>query len=151
MKKPQINVEGIKKGNIYEVPEGYFDALPSRVQARVALETNPKIGWFSLPSVRWATIATPALAAILYFVVFKSAVEPNPVDIEGLLAQVEMNDLIAYIETDDLTDDQLISGLGLESYEIEEITDDLFLEEIDVSELEYFDLFEEINMSEELL
>jgi len=151
MDKQKIKINELKKGNIFKVPNGYFEELPSLVQARVLEHAGSKQGWLSLPSVRWAAVATPALAVIMYFVIFKGPVEPTPVNIDDLLAQVETNDLIACLEDSDLTDAELISGLALESFEIDEITDELYFEDIDIIDLESIDLLEDIDISQELI
>ncbi|MDA0195397.1 MAG: hypothetical protein O2887_12690 [Bacteroidetes bacterium] len=151
MDKQKIKIDDLKKENIFKVPDRYFEELPSLIQARVLAQAGSKQGWFVLPSVRWAVIATPVLAVIMYFVIFRGPVEQTPVNIDAILAQVETNDLIAYLEDSDMTDAELISGLALESFEIDEITDELYLEDIDISDLESIDLLEDIDVSQELI
>ena len=44
-------LEDIPKQNIFEVPDGYFDKLPSVIQARIA---KPEPKFWQLPAFRYA-------------------------------------------------------------------------------------------------
>ena len=41
MDNKKINIEGIKRSNIHQVPDGYFDALPLKIQTRINANKPP--------------------------------------------------------------------------------------------------------------
>ncbi|MCL2097207.1 MAG: hypothetical protein FWH23_00405 [Bacteroidales bacterium] len=60
MEKKQFKLTEEHKQNAFKTPEGYFDAMQDRLTARIAVETQPQLGW-------WATLR-PQLAFAAGFV-----------------------------------------------------------------------------------
>jgi len=151
MGKRRINIDELKNDNLFKVPEGYFEELPSIIQSRVLEEKNPDPIWIFHPAAQWATVAASILAFVVYFSVFRTSDE-MAVDAESLIAQVSMEDLVGYLENSDITTEELIASVNLEDFYLESSeTEDLFLEDIDINDLESFDLLEAIDPSQELL
>ena len=150
MDKRKIKIDELKKDNVFKVPDGYFEELPSIIQARV---TNPRpdtVSWYGQPAMRWSLVAASLLLFTIYITVFRTGEEA--INAESLIAEVNTEDLIAYLEYSDLTTEELIAGVGIENIYIEDIeTEDQLLEDIEIIELESLDLLEEIDVSQELL
>ena len=49
--KPKFNLEELKRENVYNVPEDYFDKLPNRIMQRVTAspKASESLGWFPKP------------------------------------------------------------------------------------------------------
>lgn len=111
----------IEKKNLFEVPDGYFEDLPLRIQKRIELEQQSK-QTIALPSWSLAMAASIALIIVAVFLF-----QNNPSSSEDLLAGISEEDLIAYIDE-----------LELSSYDIAttfpNITDHLQLDDINIIE-----------------
>ncbi len=151
MDKHRIKIDELKKDNVFKVPEGYFEDLPSVIQSRVAQPARNERSWVAQPMVRWATVAASVLVFVVYVTLFRSNVDTASAEI--LIAQIETEDLIAYLEYSDMTTEELITDYGLENIYIDDLeAESLFLEDIEIDELESLDLLESIDdVSQELL
>lgn len=68
MKNEKIDLENLRKENIFKVPENYFNDLPMRIQAQTSGKTKvvPLISWSKQRT--WASIAACSIIGILgYF------------------------------------------------------------------------------------
>ncbi len=125
-------LENIPKKNIYEVPEGYFDKLPGIIQARVTNE-NPKKEFVFY----WRTSLKYALPVVLIAVAgfFWFSQQAKPTDVDSILASIETEELVAYINASDISTDELLDSFAFDSEEISNIEDEaygaLYEEELD--------------------
>ena len=150
MEKNRINIDELKKDNVFKVPEGYFEELPSIIQAKVTQPSEPEPFWGVQPAVRWAAVAASILVFAVYFSVFRT--DTNATDVESLIAQVSMEDLVAFIENSDITTEELIASIDLEGFYLEDIApEDMLLDGIEIDVLESIDLLEAIDLSPEML
>ncbi|MEQ9426027.1 MAG: hypothetical protein RJQ09_16495 [Cyclobacteriaceae bacterium] len=152
MEKKRIKLDELKKDSFFEVPERYFDELPSKIQSRVSTSSSkPAVGWHAVPVLKWAMAAVPVIAVAIYFFVAQPISPPISSSAEEMLAQIENDELIAYLELSDASTEDLISGLGAENIYLEDMTDEIFIEGLELEDLEGIDLYEEIDLSEELM
>ncbi len=100
----KFDIESLKKDKeIFEVPEGYFDKLPSRIQARIKEEeTTPQVVW--VPRLAWAA---PVLVIMLGFLYFYNATTSAD-SVDELLAQVSTDEMIAYLDLDEISEEELV-------------------------------------------
>ncbi len=136
MSKEKImqKLENIPKKNIYQVPDGYFDDLPGIIQARVARENPKKEVIFS-----WVSTLKYALPALLIGVagLFWYTQSTNqPMDADAILATIETEALVAYINESDMSTEELLDSFSLYPEEVANIEDEvygaLYDEELDV-------------------
>lgn len=111
-------LEDIPKKNIFEVPEGYFDRLPSVIQARVAQQASESV-WapFLKFSLRYALPVVVLGAVAIWFYGQPS----GPQNAEDMLSSVDTSQLVAYLEDSDLTTDDLLEGVDLDEQDANEI------------------------------
>ncbi len=113
-----MKLEEIKKENIYTVPDKYFDQLPTRIQSRVHVK-KPVLGI----SLNWNSvykIAAPVFAVVLMVVYFGIPKLNNSApSAEDFLAQVSSDDLIAYLQTTDITTDDIAEELDLTNIDLD--------------------------------
>ncbi|MCG8308374.1 MAG: hypothetical protein MI975_13355 [Cytophagales bacterium] len=144
-----MKLEDIKKKNIYAVPDKYFDQLPTRIQARVN-EEKPVFG-FSFSWNLFFKIATPAFAVILILFYFGLSNTNLNQSAEELLAQVDAEDLIAYLETTDITTDEIIEEVDLSMVDLDFAEDQPFIRDIEIDDASMDILFDEYGIESETL
>lgn len=113
-------LEDIEPKEIFSVPEGYFEKLPSVIQARLT-EKNiiRKTVWYQRPALRYAV---PVLA--LFAVVMYRFIPPAKPDVISLLESVEVQYLEAYLAESGITTEELLEVLDPDS----ETADDMEME-----------------------
>jgi len=89
--KKKVNIEQIKKERLFQVPEGYFEQLSGKIEARIALETaNEEKPVFSTDALKAKdTFKVPAN----YFDTLQSKIEVKIANLESEEA-VELNPTI---------------------------------------------------------
>ena len=99
-------LEDIPKTNIFKVPDGYFDSLPSIIQARVAKKENT---W--MPTFQYALkYALPVLIIAVGLIWLVNSGNQSS-GTEQLLTAVSSDDLMAYIQDSDMTTEDLMESL----------------------------------------
>ncbi|MEK6781318.1 MAG: hypothetical protein AABY93_06410 [Bacteroidota bacterium] len=121
-------LDDLPKKAIFEVPEGYFDRLPGVIQSRIAIKNPVPIAirrpsYFVL-SFRYALPAFILMAASIF--VYQNYYGAKSSDAESILATVSSQDLVNYLDDDDVS--------------IEEILDEAIINEIEVDELNTMEL-----------
>ena len=130
-------LEDIPKKSIFEVPEGYFDKLPGVIQSRVS-EINPgrERTYFLAFSFRYALGAIVLVAASIFAYQYYNA---PPTDVESILASVDSQDLVEYLDSDEVPIEEI-----LENIDTNEINpDELRTMELDFSDEDLMDLSNE--------
>lgn len=119
-------LEDLSRKNIFKVPDGYFEKLPGIIQARVA-KPEPKT-WFA-PALKFAM---PVVALVIAITIWYNS--GQGVSLEDQLNEIQTEQLIAYLEANDMTED----------FSTEEVTfseDELYdLEEVVFSSMEPIDI-----------
>ncbi len=144
-----MKLEDINKKNIYSVPDKYFDQLPARVQARI--QAKKPEGFFSLNWSFTYKVAAPALAMAMLVLFFWF---DNPVrnqSAESLLAQVATDDLIAYLETTDITTDEIIESIDFENIDLDLSEETPIMEGIEMNEESINSILDEFGVDEDIL
>lgn len=118
------NLENIPKKNIFDVPDGYFDKLPSKIQARIGAE-NPKAetkSYFRY-ALQYALLVVLVVVAAIF--IFK----PKSTSVEDMLASVSTEQLVAYLDEVDvntLTTEELIESFEFDTETIEAIEQEVY-------------------------
>jgi hypothetical protein len=95
--KPNFNLEDLKRENVYNVPENYFDKLPNRIMQRVTAtppETSGAKSWLPAP-VRLA-LAGSGFAAV-FATVFLLNFSQTDQTFTGRLAAVPETEIVNYL------------------------------------------------------
>ena len=119
-------LEDIPKKDIFKVPEGYFEDLPSIIQARVAGQKKERA---FLPSFSYAlryALPVVILGAVGYFWFNPS----QPKTAESILATIETEDLVAYLNETDLTTDELLESVQLDANDVDQLEDEIYGEQL---------------------
>lgn len=110
MKKDNMNIEEIKKPEVFKVPEDYFDNLTDRIMANIpAEETNViSINKSKKPSVwmRWTSVAACATVALVGAIAYmnnnNSGLESGANDLVAISEDIEyQEDVMEYSMLDE--------------------------------------------------
>ncbi|MBY0433130.1 MAG: hypothetical protein K2U26_03380 [Cyclobacteriaceae bacterium] len=113
-------LEDIPKKNVFEVPEGYFDRLPGVIQSRIAEEKK---------QTRWSVYLGFSLKYALPVLVIGAGIvfylsRPAALSAEELLATVDTQQLVAYLDETEVNSDELLEGAPLSDDEASALQDD---------------------------
>lgn len=109
----KIRLDDIDKKSPFEVPEGYFNKLTSDIQERI--KEKPKREWIPSAQLKWslAGVFSIVIAAVLVFYPSDSYESA-----EELLAQVDDEAIMEYLDLYTETEIDLYEDLDLETDEI---------------------------------
>jgi hypothetical protein len=94
--KGKIGLEGMKKKNIYSVPDGYFDKLPYSIQEKITAHKKPWPESLQLSPVKYTLggIAALVLAIFIYLIIPKEQQQIAKKDLiekDSIIKQTENN------------------------------------------------------------
>jgi len=120
-------LEDIPKKDVFKVPEGYFENLPTIIQSRVAGRNKEKVFFpaFSL-ALRYA-LPVVVLGVIGYFWLGPKAEQKSA---ESILATIETEDLVAYLNETDLTTEELLESVQLDASDVDELEGEIYGEDL---------------------
>lgn len=95
-------LDDIPKKNIFEVPDGYFDRLPLKIQAKVETATTThSLAVWNL-ALRYALpVVIVAVALVYYF-------KPKSYQTEELLAEISNEHLVAFLSESEINEHELL-------------------------------------------
>lgn len=99
--------EDIQKKDHFGAPEGYFDALPGKISARIEqapARSNPAFRY----ALRYAmTLVLVGAIGLIWFI------QPEDATVENLLASIETEELVNYLaDADDLSYDDFLEEMN---------------------------------------
>ncbi len=131
-------LEDIPKRNPFDVPEGYFEKLPTIIQSRV---TNP--GQRVNPATRFVLqFVVPVVAIIAIAGLFWISRPHTDLNAESMLTSIQTEDLVAYLKDLDFTTEELLNSVELDAEDANQIEEAVYEFQVDDSELE--DILNEI-------
>lgn len=108
-------LEDIPKKEIFNVPEGYFDKLPTQIQSRVA--TGQKRNFTFIGSLKYALPVVTLLVVGIFW--FYPAQQQQ--DSTAMLAAVNTEDLVAYLNESDLSTDEVLESVDFNATDLDDI------------------------------
>jgi hypothetical protein len=123
-----MKLEDIEKKEIFKVPDGYFDALPSKIQNRIDAQ-NPKLE----SSFVFRYKLQYVLPVIIFLVIgiFWLEERNRPKDAENLIASIATEDLIAYLDQSEVDTDEVLDHIEFNSLDLEEIETEVYELQLD--------------------
>lgn len=130
--KKKVNLNQIDRKNLFEVPDAYFEKLPEIIQSK-AIKSEKRLEWLpTIPAyVKWGIV--PALVLAFTYILWFSPTDKD-LTAEELLATVDTEDIIEYLNTEDYNTDDLIENIEWEGVNLEEELP-IELEEEDINTL----------------
>lgn len=112
-------LEDIPKKEIFNVPDGYFDALPGKIQARIAAKNSTRETSFIFRYV------LPVIA-LLFIGIYWYTNDRQPVDAESILASVQTEDMIVYLDDSGITTEDLLEHIDFNASDLEAIENEVY-------------------------
>jgi hypothetical protein len=106
-------LEDIPKKDIFEVPDGYFDRLPGIIQARVA-NTKRESAWLPYFTQGLKYALPVVVIGVVSFFYFSN---PKEQSAEMMIASIDSGQLVAYLDDSDISTDDLLESIPLDSDE----------------------------------
>ena len=138
----KYKLDDIDKKPQFEVPEGYFEDLPMRIQKRIEAKRPVRKVFVS-----WSLAIATSISLILISI-FTFRANDNPVD--QLLAEVPHMELVAYLDQLELEESDIaevftdvVQEIDLEGFGL--------LDELELEDQSIDEILNEYNLEEELL
>lgn len=114
-------LEDIPKKQFFTTPEDYFEDLPGKIQARVTAERPISK---KQPFLRYALqYALPLVIIIASIVYYNLRPSTNP---ENILASVETEDIILYLQESGMTTDEVLESIDFTSGDLEALENEVY-------------------------
>jgi hypothetical protein len=114
-------LEDIPKKEIFNVPEGYFDKLPTQIQSRVA--GREKRDFTFVGNLKYALpIVTLLVVGIFWFYPMRQQQQ----DSTAMLATVNTEDLVAYLNESDLSTDEVLESVDFNAIDLDDIEENVY-------------------------
>ena len=137
-------LEDIPKKQIFEVPDGYFEKLPGIIQSRVA--NAPTETW--RPVIRYSLqFGLPAVIILCIAGIFWFTQPQENMNAENMLASIQTEDLVSYLNEADITTDELLDHVELDAEDASTIEESVYQFPLTDTELEQ--LFNDIDQQSE--
>jgi len=135
-------LEDIGKKEVFNVPEGYFEKLPGIIQARVATpnkerEIRPVFSY----ALRYALPVIVLFALGIFWFNRQSQLTTA----ESILASIQTEDLVAYLNDADLTTEELLEDATLNEEDANEIEGAVY--GLELNEEDFEDILDEIDLN----
>lgn len=128
-------LENIPKKEIFTVPEGYFDKLPAQIQNRVTARTSTR--GFTFVSV--LKFALPVfLILLMAAILFYNSNKGIEVSAESMLAAINTEDLVAYLDDSELSTDDVLETIEFNDVDLNEIEESIYELNMDDESFENF-------------
>ncbi|MDQ2657135.1 MAG: hypothetical protein M3Y60_06910 [Bacteroidota bacterium] len=114
-------LEDIPRKQFFTTPEDYFDDLPGKIQSRISRGQPVRS---QRPVVRYALqYALPLVVIVASVVYYNLTGDANP---ESILASVETEDLILYLQESGITTDEVLESVEFTSQELDALEDEVY-------------------------
>lgn len=124
MKNKKIDIESIERKNIHQVPDGYFDDLPLKIQSRITQReaSTPSVFVFIM------RLAGGLTAAAVIFVLgwYNFPTQNNSLSADEILASIQSEDLIEYLYEENISTEDILAS----------VDEDFLIDEVDYLETE---------------
>lgn len=113
-KKPHIKLSDLPKKDPFRAPEGYFDTLQEKIDARIGLEKKGRVIQVNWRHIGYAVAASVTLL-VAVLIGIRNPTEQRP-NVEQMLAEISFEECIAYLEASDIEIDEIVQGTPLEAW-----------------------------------
>jgi hypothetical protein len=117
-----MKLDDIPKKPIFDVPDGYFDQLPGKIQSRISGKMQSEKSFVFRYRLQYA------IPVLVFFVVGALWLfRPAPAnDVDSLLASVETEHLVAYLNESELTTEDVLEQVDFSLDDIDDIETEVY-------------------------
>jgi hypothetical protein len=117
-------LDNISRKEIFRVPDGYFDKLPSKIQSRVAEERQTAYAFTFISILKYALPVI--LILVLIGIWFYPSTKDTQINAESMLSAVNTEDLVAYLDDSDLSTEDVIESVEFNILDLDEIEESIY-------------------------
>jgi len=126
-------LDDIPKKNVFNVPDGYFEKLPTKIQSRINESQGAERTIFWMRTLR---LATSVILVLLVAGIFWYNQQGNSSDALKLLSSVDTSELISYLSDSDLLTEELLEDFPLDEEDVNSIESSVYHYDIDDSDID---------------
>ena len=112
-------LDDIPKNEYFTTPPGYFEKLPAAIQSRTQKGAERR----SFPVIKYSLQYALPLVLIITALLFY---QPGETDAETILASVDTEELIAYLQDTGLTTDDVLESFEFSTEDMQAIEDEIY-------------------------
>ena len=120
-----MKLDDLNKENIFNTPDNYFESFPERLKSR--LEENKVIEKQQVRLHVYYKFAAAAAVAVIVILVSLNLFIDRSLSPEELLADVSSEDLIEYLVSSEISEDELLENMDLSLIDYEGMEMDYYL------------------------
>jgi hypothetical protein len=113
-KKPHSKLSDFPKKDPFKAPEGYFDNLQSKIDARIGQETKGKVIHVNWKYIGYAVAASVTLL-VAVLIGIRNPAEQKPTA-EEMVAAISFDDCLAYLKSSDIEVEEIVAGTPLDAW-----------------------------------
>ncbi len=117
-------LDDIPKKDFFQVPDGYFEKLPSDIQMRVAPKRR------SFVAIRVLRYALPVVLIAVALFLYRSG---TPTSAEEILASVDPLELIDYLQETGMSTDEILEAVELTPEEVDALEKEVYVDTYDIN------------------
>lgn len=137
----QMKLEDLPKKQPFNVPDGYFDDLPQRIQKRISSNERSYVGaWF----IRYKLHYALSVIVLVVLAIWWMPKSETTSDVESMLATVETEELLNFLDQSELTTEELLQHGSFSSEDAENIESEVY--QIDFEDAMVNDILDEIEL-----
>ena len=134
-------LDDIPKKNVFNVPDGYFDKLPTQIQSRIS-ETPQTESFNWTHTLR---LATPVLLLLLIAGIFWYNQQGNSANAQTLLSSIDTSELVSYLSDTDYSTDELLEDFPLDEEDASSIESSVY--HFDINESDFDELLNDLDQN----
>lgn len=112
-------LDNIPKEDFFKTPENYFEKLPAEIQSRILANSKSPGKLIYRYSLQYA-LPLIAIAVLLFLFI------PAGPDAEKILATVETEELIFYLQDSGLSTEDLVDVIGFSAEDVEDLENTIY-------------------------
>ena len=101
-------LEDIPRKNLFEAPSGYFETLPTIIQAKVIQQAKGRP--FKIPAFAYVKLALPVMILTVGLIWYFN-INNKPISTDELLASIDSEELIEYLNETDISHEDFVESL----------------------------------------
>lgn len=122
-----MKLDDIPKKPIFNIPDGYFDQLPGKIEARISAGRKAEKSFVFQYKLQYVIPLMLLFAVGIFWFTKPQAAN----DAESILASVDTEYLVAYLNESELTTEDVLEEVDFSSNDIEDIEMEIYQLKLD--------------------
>ncbi len=114
----KINLEHLKKENVFQVPDQYFETLPELINEKVKKNNSQSGTKVIRMTFRYALPVAAMVVVAIYLGIFSQSTDES-LEVEDMIANITVEELYDYLENSEISTDEIIASLDNEELDLD--------------------------------